>query len=299
MRAGRIVALVLGILLLLPALGLVFGGVGVLLAHHRAGDDGFFDHDLEQLDTSTFAFTAPLDDVIDLTDAPQWVLDRLDIDVRVAVTAVAPTEEVFVGVADSDDVAAYLQGAAHTEVSDVEGSRVTTQVAGAGAAPGAAIDPPTDQGIWTTSASGPGTQVVRWPVDNRSRTVVVMNADGTAGVRVDPAVGVRVGFLTPLGITLLLAGLVLLAVALVLIVVVALVGNRRDRARAPSVTGRGSGPPPGPGGPPTGYAPVPPYGQQPPYWGPPSPGPPYPQQPYPQPQPPTDRPGPPAGAATS
>ena len=79
------------------------------------------------------------------------MLDRLDVDVGVAVTGVAPTREVFVGIADSDEVAAYLQGAAHAEIVDVDGSQVSTTVVGAGGGPGASVEAPTDRGIWTSS----------------------------------------------------------------------------------------------------------------------------------------------------
>src|SRR6478735_3629318 len=147
MRAGRIVALVLGTLLLFPALGLVVTGIGLLVAGGSSHDRGVITHDLERVDTPTVAVTAPLDRLVDLTDTPQWVLDRLDVDVEVAVTGVAPTRDVFIGIGDSDEVAAYLQGAAHAEVVDVDGSQLTTRVVGAGGGPGASLQAPTEAGI--------------------------------------------------------------------------------------------------------------------------------------------------------
>ena len=64
MRAGRIVALVLGTLLLFPALGLVVTGIGLLVAGGSSHDRGVVTHDLERLDTPTFAVTAPLDRLV-------------------------------------------------------------------------------------------------------------------------------------------------------------------------------------------------------------------------------------------
>src|SRR4051812_13780977 len=220
MRAGRIVALVLGTLLIFPALGLVVTGIGLLVAGGSSHDRGDITHDLERLDTATFAVTAPLDRLVDLTDTPQWVLDRLDVDVEVAVTGAAPTRDVFVGIADSDEVAAYLQGAAHAEVVDVDGSRVRMRVVGSDGGAGTSVEPPTEAGIWTSSDSGRGTRSIRWSLSNRAQTVVVMNADGEAGVRVDPVLGVRLGFLTPLGAAVLVTGLVLGLLGLVLIILV-------------------------------------------------------------------------------
>lgn len=306
MRAGRIAALVIGILLLVPAFGLVLGGIGLLVLGGRTDDGGFHTYHLDELDTATVAYTARLDDLVDLTDAPQRLLDRLDVDFRLTVRPAEAGDELFVGIAASRAVDAYLGDAPHARITSLDGSRVDSLVVGRGTGAGAPVEPPADQDFWTTSASGRGAQTIEWSLDNGARTVVVMNADGDAGVRADAVAGIRLGFLTPLGVAVLMAGIVLVLVALVLILVVALRGHRRDRARAaerppptfpPGPPGPPAYGPPG-YGPPTYGRPAPPYGQppygQPPY-GQPEPGrptlPPYGQQPPGQPAPPGPPPG--------
>jgi hypothetical protein len=62
--------------------------------------------------------------------------------------------------------------------------------------------------VWTVSASGPGEQTVEVPVHAGGQRLVVMNADGAAGIEVDAALSLRAPFLRRLAIGLLVAGVV-------------------------------------------------------------------------------------------
>jgi hypothetical protein len=74
---------------------------------------------------------------------------------------------------------------------------------------GAPSAPPGDQDIWVEQASGTGTQVLDWRPRDGDWTVVVMRADGSAGIDVDMRVGATAPALSWLAGGLLAAGIVL------------------------------------------------------------------------------------------
>jgi len=217
MRPSRIGALVMGCLLLIPAIALLFGGgaLGVGYAVAR-GDDGYFDTTLDRLATDTVAITA--DDITFAADpgSPDWVLDVLDTDVRIRATSADSSSDVFIGIARQADVDAYLAGVAHDEVVDltddleaVHRDRTGTNT----------IDPPGDQDFWAATATGPGTQQLDWEATTGRWSAVAMNADARPGVAIDVNVGAKAGFVLPLALILLGVGAVLTALAVVLVVV--------------------------------------------------------------------------------
>ncbi len=67
--------------------------------------------------------------------------------------------------------------------------------------------------IWKGSVHGSGTQVLREPLETGGWSVVVMNADGSAGVSVDGSFGMSVPFVFRMGLGLLLGGVFAAAVA--------------------------------------------------------------------------------------
>jgi hypothetical protein len=214
MRPNRIVAIVVGSLLLLPSLALLLGGGALAAAYAFArDDDGYFDTSVDAVTSPTAAVTAE-----DLTlsaepGSPDWLLDLIEADVRLRVTSSAEAP-VFVGIGPEVDVDAYLAGVAHDEVTGLDGNdAVLSRRAGSSAA-----QAPTDQDLWVASASGSGTQQLDWEAADGRWAVVLMNADGSPGVEADVDVGVRVDGLLPLAVVLGGVGLVLTALAVVLIV---------------------------------------------------------------------------------
>ena len=244
MGAGRVVAVVLGALLLLPVIGLVVGG-GVLLWADTGGrdDDGYLFTASDEFSTAGHAM---LSDRIDLETDADWVpLSAALGTARVEVTGTGAAEEVFVGVGPTRDVEAYLDGVERTVIDDLGLDTSADQDLLPGGAPSG---PPTEQDFWTVEASGPGTQRLSWEPAGGSWTLVIMNADGSAGVAVDARIGATAPALGGLAWGLLVGGLVLgLVAALVLVLA----------ARRPS---------PAPGAP-TGPLP----GGPTPYWTPPAP----------------------------
>ena len=230
--AGRIVALVFGLLLLLPGLGLVLGG-GLLLAADVGGrSDGFVFSPTESFTSDGYALVS---DRIDLSAGADWFPVSAALGTaRVEVTGTG-SSDVFIGIAPADAATAYLDGVQRTRIADLgfdQPARSTDQLPG-GPPPG----PPTEQDFWTTQASGPGTQQLTWEPAQGNWMLVVMNADGSAGVSTQARIGAEFPSLTGLAWGLLIGGLVLLALAVVLLVV----AFRRRPEQQPADW---SGPPP-------------------------------------------------------
>ena len=251
MSAKRIVALVVGSVLLFPALGMIIGG-GVLAVAYPAKRDyrGYFDLTKNRLQTPTVAETG--EDVRFATDpgSPDWVIDAIDLDIRLRATSLDPDRPIFIGIARQADLDAYLDGVAHDRVT-----RLDDEVPAYRRIPGGAdIGAPADQLFWVESATGTGQQELIWEATGGRWAAALMNADGSADVAATMTVGARSDIILPLALVLGGLGLVLTAAAVVLIVVGASGARRQPPAGgvAPVV------PPPAGAAPPDPGAPLPP-----------------------------------------
>src|SRR3954469_13405696 len=220
--AGRIIALVVGVILLLPGLGLLLGGGALLWADnsHRTSD-GYLVSDDATFSTSGFALTS---DRLDLSTGADWVPVSSALGTaRFEVTSTDPGTDVFIGIAPAADVAGYLDGVGRTVVDDLgTGSSGSSQVDG-----GAPSGQPGDETFWTAQASGSGTQQLTWRPAQGDWVLVVMNADASAGVNVTGTVGATVPSLVGLAWGLLIAGALITVIAVLLIVLAARRGSRR------------------------------------------------------------------------
>jgi hypothetical protein len=239
--AGRIVALVFGILLLLPGLGLLLGG-GVLLWADSAerNDDGYVFSERDAFATDQFALVS---ERIDLATGADWVpLSAALGTARLEVTASGSTDEVFVGIAPVSDGEAYLDGVGRTVIDDL-GFDNPTQTTTSGEAPSG---PPADEDFWVAQSSGAGTQSVSWVPADGSWMLVVMNADGSADVSVDARIGATVPALGGLGWGLLGSGafLTLLSVSLLVIAIRRPARYTGPQAPVPAAFPPGGPPPP-------------------------------------------------------
>lgn len=223
MRPSRVVALVVGCLLVLPGLALLFGatalGVGYAVARD---DDGFFTATLDEVATASAVITA--EDIDFSTDpgTPDEVFDWLGIELRQRVTSLDSDQPVFVGIAEQADLDRYLDGVAHDVVDSADGDDITYRhEAGT-----LAIAAPTSQEFWDAAAWGAGTQELVWEPHDGNWAVVLMNADGSPGVAADVEVGAKADIALPVIVALAaLGGFV--AVLGVVLVAIGVAGERR------------------------------------------------------------------------
>jgi hypothetical protein len=211
--AGRVVSVVIGSILGLSALGiLAAGGVAIWATQVERDDSGYLTSDDESFSTRS---SAVVSDVIDLGVPTDWVVGDVVGDLRLRVTSADADQEVFVGIAPRSAVDRYLADVDHLVVTDWAGGESWPYVADGGTPPTA----PGDAGIWDEQVSGSGTQSLTWQPSGGEWRVVVMNADGAAGVSVTGDVGATAPALDWVALGLVVFGVVLLAGAVVLVTV--------------------------------------------------------------------------------
>lgn len=217
---GHIAAIVIGGLALLPSLGVLASGTALAIGEAVAtDDDGYFAFTIDRLETDGVALATQdiWEDDVD-EDGP-WVFDMLDVDLRLRVDGAGPTDDVFVGIARTEDLADYLAGAPYSEVTDIDDDHVATYEQIGGTETGAAnLGSPLDQDFWAASASGTGEQELTWNARGGRWSVVVMNADGSRDVSADVEVGARSDAVTPIAVTLIVLGAIGTLVSVGLIV---------------------------------------------------------------------------------
>ncbi|MEQ6902938.1 DUF4389 domain-containing protein [Nocardioides sp. YIM 152588] len=215
--AGRVVALVLGSMLLLVGTGLGMAGLGLGVAQVGLRDsDGFLASGDEHLSTQSYALVS---ESMEMTyDGPDALLENVLGDMRITADPDGASP-LFVGVGPTDEVNAYLTGVAHDTVTDFTGSVGDPTYRHAdGSAP---VADPGQQDFWAATSTGTGERELTWTPENGDWTIVLMRADGQQGVAADVSVGAEVPVLGwvaggMLGTAVLLvgAGIVLVVVAL-------------------------------------------------------------------------------------
>ena len=208
--AGHVVAIVLGALAVLPGFGMVAGGTAAAIAQAVATDDGYYTFTPDRVTTDGVAVITD-DAWLDIDDGGPWVLDFLDLEVRLRADLAGgaePSDEVFVGIARTDDVEAYLRDTGYSVVDDIDGREVRYRRRTGDDS----VAPPTELDIWAAAAAGPGEQELVWDARGGRWSVVVMRADGEPTLAADVEVGIRSDAVTPIAVTLIvLGGLTVLA----------------------------------------------------------------------------------------
>jgi hypothetical protein len=204
---GQIAAIVTGSIAgILAVLALVAGGL-LLWGDSKTDRDGYLSTGSDPYSTSTHAIAT---EDLELDEDVPGVVEDLYGKIRLRV-APHGDKPVFVGIARTDDVSRYLARSAHATLTDVnyDPFKPTYRTAGGTRRPAA----PADQTFWVASTHGPGTQTLTWDVKQGNWSVVVMNADASAGVNAGVSAGARVDWLTPAGWGTLGGGLLLTAIA--------------------------------------------------------------------------------------
>jgi hypothetical protein len=216
--AGRVVAVVAGSFALVVSLGTGIAGTALAIAQAQARDQaGFLMSDSKTFQTVTYAITS--ENVQLPTDPAGAFLPRAWLG-DAKVTATSSSKPVFIGVAATPDAIAYLNGVGHATVVDPgstwRGGRGPVYRTTTGAAPTTA---PAARDIWVAQSAGLGAQSLVWPIESGDWTLVLMNADGSAGVSADLAAGATVPALTWIVVILLSIAGTCLIVGVALLVV--------------------------------------------------------------------------------
>jgi len=232
MSAGKIVLLVFGAIIILVALAMIFaGGALIWLDKAHSDSEGFITTDTIDLDRASYAITThPAE--IDLESG--WFGDTHHIaTIKVEVSNENPSKQIFIGIADETDVQTYLSGVNYDEIKNfrIQPFRVYYTNHPGNSTPAT----PTSQTFWVVSEHGSGTQTLEWELETGNWVLVLMNADGSAGVDVSGSIGVKAPWVFWVGLGFLIGGIVLLIIGVGLV----LLATRRRRIA--SATGAGPG----------------------------------------------------------
>ncbi|MFG1999583.1 hypothetical protein ACGFNU_10600 [Spirillospora sp. NPDC048911] len=195
--------------LLAPLGAAVFfpGGLGfVALASLQADEGGYFGTSEHRFATTA---TALKTDEIDVGSSSAHAADPSpDIGeiarVRIVATSADPNVPLFVGIGPKHEVENYLRGSAYDDFvsANLKPFRATFERVAGDARPA----PPTSRSFWVASSTGTGTRTLKWDKTHGAWSVVVMRLDGKPNVDAKVSMGLRFGFLVPLGPVFLLAG---------------------------------------------------------------------------------------------
>jgi hypothetical protein len=203
----KVAAIVATGLLGLFAFGLLAAGGAALWGDSQKDEHGYISSDSERYATGTRAITSEnldldLDGVDKVIGSSSFGKVRLEVASRDGKPA-------FVGIARTSDVSDYLQRSAHSVVTDVDYSPFHASYSDKSGQ--RELAPPAGERFWAASAHGDGMQTLTWDVEDGDWSVVVMNADGSAGVDAGVSAGAELSVLDEAGWVLLGTGLLALA----------------------------------------------------------------------------------------
>ena len=195
--------------------------IGVATATHDTG--GYLTSDPGRLGTDRNALVVSSLDV-DGFGSDAEILQRFVGSLRLTVDGSA--EPLFVGIGPARQVADYLASVSYDEVVDFSTSPFRADYrAHDGGVPS---EIPAAQDFWIATATSESPQVIDWEPVSGEWSVVLMNADGSAGVAGYVTVGTTVPVLSAIVTTMAWSGGAFLAIGLVLMAGAAL-GRSRDR----------------------------------------------------------------------
>jgi uncharacterized protein DUF4389 len=207
--AGRIVSLVIGAVLALCSLGALGAGGAAVWADSTQRHAGYVDLGSASYTTAGRALAS---ETISVHGGLTWLRPLIG-EVRIKVTGTGGAG-VFAGIAPASAASKYLSGVAYTTVTSYDGLGARIGHSGSGVPRAPASTP-----IWAAQASGARTATLSWTLREGDWTVIVMNADRSAGVTVGADVAASLPALGWLAAELLAGGVVLALIALACIVV--------------------------------------------------------------------------------
>jgi hypothetical protein len=200
--AGRVFAVIVASLAVLAGLAALAGGGTALVFDQTQRDaSGYLMTSANGYSTDTYALvsdsyrTGAAGDVVVARDMLGTV--------RIRAHSARP---VFVGIGPAAAVDTYLAGVRREVATRFDAAQSDFRLH-SGGAPAAA---PATKHLWAAQTVGSGTQTLSWSPRNCDWRIVVMNANGSAGVHADLALGARFPHLLWIGIGVLAGGALLL-----------------------------------------------------------------------------------------
>ncbi|TAM73467.1 DUF4389 domain-containing protein [bacterium] len=191
----KLLFLILGGLVTLAGFSVSASAVALGVAFVTQRDaGGYFTTPVERYHTSTYALVSKSLALATQLGPGDWaVREGPPVQLHVQATSGRSDVSVFIGIARTQDVRAYLSGVAYDEVARVEAepSKVEYRTQSGVATPAR----PAAQSMWSASASGVGTRTIDWNARPGQWTLVAMNADGSPGVNVDLQVSMKADWL--------------------------------------------------------------------------------------------------------
>ena len=215
MTGGRIILLVVGIILLLVALGLVISGGGILWANNCLTDDeGYYSTKTITVERDSYGITStPVD--IDIGLACIWDWGNLAT-IKIKGSSNDDSKNIFIGVAEETYLKEYLDNVEYDEVTDI--NIYPNELEYIRHTGNSEPEAPVSQTFWNKSAHGTGKQLLEWDIEPGKWSLVIMNEDGSPSIDADIVLGAKVPWLSTVGIWLLSIGGFVLIIGLVLIV---------------------------------------------------------------------------------
>ena len=200
--AGRVTAVILASLTVLAGLAaLAAGGAALVYDQTQRDASGYLMTGTTAYSTNTYALVSDSY----RTGAAGDVLVARDMLGTVRIRTQS-TQPLFVGIAPAPDVREYLAGVGREVATRFDAAQSDFRVH-RGNGPAA---PPTSKHFWVAHSLGSGSQTLSWAPTNGNYRIVVMNANGSAGVHTDLAIGARFPHLLWIGIGAVGAGALLL-----------------------------------------------------------------------------------------
>jgi hypothetical protein len=175
------------------------GGLLLWANGHYKDADGFLTTPNQRFESPSYAITTQN---LEVGAGAPGVLLKADRYGTIRLETMAKGgKPLFIGVARTRDVDSYLNGSAHSVVSDIDYAPFRArydQLEGA-RPPG----PPGEQRIWAAQ----GEHALTWDVQSGDWSVVVMNADGSRGIAAAVSAGAKVPYIAEIAYVTLGLGL--------------------------------------------------------------------------------------------
>lgn len=207
---GRVVSAVIGAVLAVCALGALSAGGAAAWADATQRHGGYVHLGTASYTTAGHALAS---DTIKVHGGLGWLAPLIG-QIRIRVTGTGRPVGEFAGVAPANAANRYLSGVSYTTVTSYDGQSLGISH------PGSRVPlPPQSTPIWAARASGAPSATLRWTVREGDWTVIVMNADGSAGVTADVDIAASLPALGWLATEFLAGGTVLALAAFACIMI--------------------------------------------------------------------------------